>query len=569
MFSISKSPLESKQLCDALSNSRAGALATFEGWVRNHNEGNSVTSLEYECFEALALKEGAKIIAEARERFDILDASCSHRVGVLPVGEMAVWVGVTSVHRADAFDACRFVIDEIKLRLPIWKKEHYTNGTSDWVNCSAHEHQRQHETHTDKRKHKHEHSHMDKESDAAHQQFSDAEYYSRQLLVKEVGAAGQKKLKNARVLVVGAGGTGCPALQYLAGAGVGEIGICDFDVVDISNLHRQPLYDVKDVGKRKAEVAAHRLRAANPFINVSSITEKFQPSNAPHLVANYDLILDCTDNLSAKFSIADACRQHAKTMLQASVHGFDGQLLMWRAVQNSGGKNHEGQCYRCLWPSKEQLQPGGKDCIESCAETGVLGAVPGLMGTMLAIEAMKIMLDLPTPLSESMILVDLLSCTTSKIKVRRDEHCASCNGEVTADRADRDSKLGAPQSAQNDDEDGDAPEDNDFELHWNVLRSRSPRELVYVDIRSKKEREADETTASKLKGRPLHTWPLDEIDAAKLELERNLIYLFICQRGKRSGTLVHQLRKLGHKNVFSLAGGVESMAAASSQHAKV
>jgi molybdopterin synthase catalytic subunit len=142
MFRITSQPIDSQALERSLANCGAGALATFSGWVRDNNEGQSVSTLEYECYEGLANKEAAKIMAEAFDTFGVLDVACEHRVGLLTVGEVAVWVGVTAAHRGEAFAACRFVIDQIKLRLPIWKRETYENGSSGWVNCSAHEHAR-------------------------------------------------------------------------------------------------------------------------------------------------------------------------------------------------------------------------------------------------------------------------------------------------------------------------------------------------------------------------------------------------------------------------------------------
>jgi molybdopterin synthase catalytic subunit len=142
MFRINSQPIDSQALELSLVNGGAGALATFAGWVRDHNEGQRVSTLEYECYEALAHKEATKIIAEAIATFHVLDVACEHRVGLLTVGEVAVWVGVTAAHRGEAFAACRYVIDQIKLRLPVWKRETYENGTSGWVNCSDHEHAR-------------------------------------------------------------------------------------------------------------------------------------------------------------------------------------------------------------------------------------------------------------------------------------------------------------------------------------------------------------------------------------------------------------------------------------------
>jgi molybdopterin/thiamine biosynthesis adenylyltransferase/molybdopterin synthase catalytic subunit len=388
LFAINNQPIDPSHLSRSLTNESAGALTTFEGWVRNRNDGQDVNGLEYECFEALAEKEGAKIIAEAKEKFSIVDVACQHRAGTLKIGELAVWVGATAVHRAEAFTACRYVIDQVKLRLPVWKKEHYVDGSSTWVNCSAHEHEKTNGT-----------------------PLSESDYYSRQTLLQEIGERGQQKLKDSSVLIVGAGGTGCPALQYLVGAGVGRISICDFDVVDASNLHRQPLFTAADIGKKKADIASERLRANNPFVVIDSISQKIDSSNAARMMKGYDVVLDCTDNLEAKFCIADACREQSKTLIQASIHGFSGEILLWRPAtsETKSQTDYQGQCYRCMWPSKDALQDNGRDCISSCTQSGVLGAVPGIVGTLQASETIKTLLGLSSPLEHHVLLIDLLS----------------------------------------------------------------------------------------------------------------------------------------------------------------
>jgi adenylyltransferase/sulfurtransferase len=424
-------------------------------------------------------------------------------------------------------------------------------------------------------------------------ELTEVQYYSRQTSAKAIGKKGQKKLKESSVLVVGAGGTGCPALQYLAGAGIGKIGICDFDLVDATNLHRQPLYLVQDIGQNKAEIAANRLRSANPFIQVQAISQECNLSNVSQLLADYDVILDCTDNFTAKFCLADACRQSLKVLLQASVYGFEGQLLLWRpptrntASETSGDneeyKGHEGQCFRCLWPALDSLQEGGQDCLDTCSQTGIIGAVPGLLGTMQALEAIKVLLGLPTPLSEHVLLFDLISCTTTKLKVRHNALCPFCGQSKSggqagrsggSNRTDRMAATAIAAAASGARAAAGAvgaepTEEHEFELHWSVLKTRSPRELVYVDIRSDSEREQDTITSGKLSGRKTAAWPMSDIDTDTLQLDRNLTYLFFCQKGKRSNLLVRQLRSLGHRNVFSLSQGVESLSPQSSEHAKV
>jgi molybdopterin/thiamine biosynthesis adenylyltransferase/molybdopterin synthase catalytic subunit/rhodanese-related sulfurtransferase len=561
MFSITDSDINVEMLRNALRSSKAGAFTSFEGWVRDHNEGSSVANLQYECYETLAVKEGIRVIAEAKDKFDIVDATCSHRVGLLSIGDLAVWVGVTAAHRGAAFDACRYIIDQIKLRLPIWKKEQYTDGTSTWVNCSAHEqgrHQKDKSTH---------HAHHQAEK----AMLEKSEYYSRQTRLTEVGNKGQAKLERSRVLVVGAGGTGCAVLNYLVAAGVGEVAICDFDTVAANNLHRQPIYTVEDIGQQKSIAARERLTRLNPFVQLKAVCEKFDNNSSHDLVKNYDLILDCTDNLTAKFAVADACMRMAKPLIQASIHSFDGQLLMWRPNDDrpqAGGRKEKagnGQCYRCLWPSEDALQKDGRDCIESCAVSGVIGVAPGVLGTLQATEAIKFILDLPTPLTDHVLLFDLLTCTTKLVKTRQTATCKACGSEANvSNRASETGGSGQKSRTRDDSDRADLSNEEDeyeFELHWSVLRSRSPRELVYVDIRSESERKADIVTASKLSGRSSQVWNLDELDLSQLKLDRNSTYLIMCQRGQRSAKLVRQLRNVGHKNVFSLSQGVASMVA--------
>lgn len=227
--------------------------------------------------------------------------------------------------------------------------------------------------------------------------FSAAEqnYYQRQTSLPELGPEGQQKLRDARVLVIGAGGLGCPALTYLAAAGVGTLGIIDFDRVEISNLHRQILFTVADVGRPKAEVAAERLRLLNPYIQITTYLEGLSRENALEIVAGYDLVVDGSDNFPTRYLVNDACLLIDKPLVFGSIYKFEGQVSVFN-YQN-------GPTYRCLYPT-----PPGEGEVPNCAEIGVLGVLPGIIGSLQAVEAIKIITGLGEVLSGKILLYDAL-----------------------------------------------------------------------------------------------------------------------------------------------------------------
>ncbi len=409
-FAFSSEPLDPERHRAELADPASGGYASFEGWVRDHNEGRRVERLEYEAFEALAIKEGERIVADAVARFGVSRAACVHRVGSLGIGDLAVWVGVSSAHRGEAFAACRYIIDEVKHRVPIWKKEHYTDGDSGWVNCercaaAAHDHD-----------HDHAHAPDDSGRDIQHD-------YSRQVALPEVGAAGQAKLAAASVLVVGAGGLGVPVLQYLVAAGVGRIGILDGDHVEASNLHRQPLYGIADIGRAKATAAAERLAALNRDAQVDAIASHATRENIDELVARHDLVVECTDNFRAKFLVNDAVVRAGKPAVFASVHQYEGQLQVYRPEPN-------WPCLRCLWPAAPR-----DGLVGNCAEAGVLGPVPATLGAMQAMQALQLILGLDAGSSPALVMVDLLTLETRRVSARRDPDCSHVLG-ASADGPD-------------------------------------------------------------------------------------------------------------------------------------
>lgn len=232
--------------------------------------------------------------------------------------------------------------------------------------------------------------------------------YDKQIALPEVGEAGQKKLARAKVLVVGTGGLGCPVLQYLAAAGVGTIGIVDGDEVNETNLHRQVLYTNSDVGKPKVQVAAERLKQLNPEVEIQTFSEFLTAGNAMNIVANYDLIVDATDNFVARYRINDVCVKLGKPFVYGAIHRFEGQV----SVFNYKG----GPTYRCLFPDKP-----AESQIPNCNETGVLGVLPGIIGTHQATEVLKIILGIGEVLSGKLMTLNLLTNSTRTFEFSRND----------------------------------------------------------------------------------------------------------------------------------------------------
>ncbi|HEY7890173.1 MAG TPA: ThiF family adenylyltransferase [Steroidobacteraceae bacterium] len=513
-FRFSAKPFDESALRAELSDPACGGYAVFEGWVRDHNEGQRVRRLEYEAFEPLAIKEGERIIAEAIRRFGVEHAACVHRVGALEIGEKAVWVGVTARHRDEAFRACRYIIDEVKHRVPIWKKEHYENGDSGWVNCErcaarAGEDAAAHESH----------------AQHAHEPATTPDY-SRQIALHEVGAAGQEKLRRAAVLIVGCGGLGVPVMTYLAAAGVGRIGLVDGDRLEASNLHRQTLYSLADVGKPKVELAAARLRALNPEVGIQTHAMRLDASTAPGIIERYALVIDCTDNFSTKFMLNDTCVRLRTPIIFSSVYQYEGQLQVVRPERG-------GACLRCVWP--EATRDG---LVGNCAEAGVLGPVPGTFGTLQALEALKLLLDLPGQLAEELLMLDLLTFSLTRVRTRRG---ADCPGHAL--------RRAAPADGG-----GTHIEGGDVELSFDALERALAVGLEVVDIR-----EPHEVLRAATPCPTARHLPLAQLLHGAAAIPPAGRYLLVCASGKRSLAAARVLRSRGYAEVFSLRGGIAAL----------
>lgn len=462
MFKLTESAISRTELSKELSSDKAGALVSFEGRVRDHNEGKKVDSLEYQVYATLAQKEGEKIILEAKEKFNIHDAQAVHRYGHLKLGEIAVWVGAISAHRDDAYKASRYIIDEIKHRLPVWKKEHYTDFEPKWVFCKDH----------------HNHVH-----------FSENEYYQKQKTVVD-----QEKLKSSKVLVIGAGGLGCPVLLSLASAGVGRIGIMDFDKISISNIHRQYLYAPNDVGEKKVTIAKKRLQDLNPFIEVAAHHGRFDVSSS-NIFSDYELVLDCTDNLATKYLLHDMCFAHKTPLISASVFKFEGQ------IRSYDPKNSKG-CLRCANDATPE-----DSLLGNCNDHGVLSTVVGAIGSLQASEALAFITDGKNSSLEKTIFFNLKTMELRKILNMQRPGCPTCKGDIVLKNEDRELSLEEAQK----------------------MRAK------LLDIRELSDEEA-----------------LSQLTA-------NGTYALYCHKGIRSLLIANRAREMGHKNVYSLKGGACSL----------
>jgi sulfur-carrier protein adenylyltransferase/sulfurtransferase len=370
--------------------------------------------------------------------------------------------------------------------------------------------------------------------------------YARHLIMPEVGAEGQAKLKAGRVLVVGAGGLGSPAALYLAAAGVGTLGLVDFDVVDPSNLHRQVLFGTSDVGRPKLEAAMARLTDVNPNVRLVPFEERLTSENALRILPDFDVVADGTDNFPTRYLVNDACVLLGKPNVYASIFRFEGQASVFGAK--------DGPCYRCLY-----AEPPPPGLVPSCAEGGVLGVLPGLLGVIQATETVKLLLGAGEPLVGRLLLVDALSMRFRELKVRRNPDCVVCGPRPTVTRLiDYEAFCGVgPGAAAGVAPSGIVPPVHGHPPELSVeelkeLRDRGEK-LVLVDVREPREWAISDLADSvKI--------PLGTLPQSLEKLSKDDEIIVYCRTGGRSGNAVAFLMEQGFEKVRNLAGGINRWA---------
>ncbi len=373
--------------------------------------------------------------------------------------------------------------------------------------------------------------------------------YSRHFILPEIGMEGQKKLLKSKVLLIGAGGLGSPLGLYLAAAGVGTLGIVDFDNVDLSNLQRQILHTNDEVGKPKIDSAEKRIKAMNPDTNVVKFPVKLTSDNALEIMKDFDIVIDGTDNFPTRYLTNDACVFLKKPNIYGSIFRFDGLTTVFSATQPggsaSGGKTGEGPCYRCLYP--EPPPPG---MVPSCAEGGVLGILPGVIGLIQATEAVKLIVGIGRPLIGRLLVYDALQMTFRELKIRKDPNCPVCGKNPTITKLiDYDQFCGLTRG-ENTQVNQDVKDITVEELKEKLDRKE---DFIFLDVR-----EPFEYEIAKIEGTQLI--PLGQIESRISELEpfKNKEIVAHCKMGGRSRRALEILKAKGFKNLKNVAGGIQA-----------
>jgi sulfur-carrier protein adenylyltransferase/sulfurtransferase len=359
--------------------------------------------------------------------------------------------------------------------------------------------------------------------------------YSRHLLMPEVTEAGQRQLKAARVLCIGAGGLGSPAALYLTAAGVGSVGLVDFDEVELSNLQRQLLHGTRDVGRPKLESARDRLRDVNPNVNVALHDGRFCSENAADLVTRYDVVVDGSDNFPTRYLSNDVCVWSGRPNVYGSVFRFDGQSTVF-------APHLGGPCYRCLFPD-----PPAPGSVPNCAEAGVFGVLPGIIGLVQAIETIKLVLGIGEPLIGRLLHFDALKMKFREFKLRRDPQCPVCGDAPTiTEPIDYERFCGTADTAE-------AKTIRTISVHDLKRKLTQAQPFTVLDVREPFEHEIAHIEGSKL-------IPLGQLKARLNELKPDQEIIALCKSGTRSAHAVQLLQGAGFMQSFNLEGGIDAWA---------
>lgn len=355
--------------------------------------------------------------------------------------------------------------------------------------------------------------------------------YNRHIILSKVGLAGQERLKGASVLVVGAGGLGCPVLQYLAATGVGKIGIVDFDTVALSNLQRQILYTSEDIGKSKAEVAQKRLQLMNPEIEVFAHLVSINTSNILDLLTDYQIIVDCTDNFPTRYLLNDACVLLDKPLVFGAIFKFEGQVSIFNLKDKKGEK---GATYRCLFPKMPQAGE-----IPNCAEAGVIGILPGIIGTLQANEVIKLILGIGEPLRNKILLFDALTLQSQIIKFKRIEAQANIQALGNYKEVCESTKSNQMKTIS-------------VQVLKDLLDNNASLQLI--DVREDYEFEICHLENAQL-------MPLGEIESLAYQIDDSKQVIVYCHHGMRSASAIRLLEnKFAFQNLYNLEGGIHAWA---------
>ncbi len=362
----------------------------------------------------------------------------------------------------------------------------------------------------------------------------DLSRYSRHLILPEVGMEGQRRLKAAKVLCVGTGGLGSPLAFYLAAAGIGTLGLVDFDVVDASNLQRQIIHSTKDIGRKKLDSAAEKLTALNPALNVVKHDTMLSSANALEILKDYDIVADGTDNFPTRYLVNDACVLLGKPNVYGSIFRFEGQASVFATEQ--------GPCYRCLYP--EPPPPG---LVPSCAEGGVLGILPGLVGVMQATEVIKLILGKGEPLIGRLLLVDALNMRFRELKLRKNPECPVCGTNPTVtELIDYQQFCGiVPETPQESSVKNGIPQITVKELK---RRIDAGEDVQLIDVR-----EPYEYQIAQIGGKLI---PQNDVPQRLAEIDREREVVVHCRSGARSQRIAEFLKQSGYPRVVNVAGGI-------------